>query len=341
MGKTANEDGTATSHWRVGFPINNYAVSLNIGPYVPVETIYNGLRGDRHETIVFWTTPERLEDARRTCEKLPRLLESLGRRFGEYPFFADKLWVVHAPYLGMEHQTLIAYGADFTDTAYGIDWVLAHELAHEWWGNKITASDWSDAWLHEGFSSYAEALVVLDTLGEDSYLAYMHELRARMTNQAPMVAGSDLTSMEALVPDTYGKGAWVLHMLRDLLGGDALDVILWRFADGDNPETCRFVTTQDFIDLVAEISGWELDWFWNRYLYTAELPVWTMARTSAGGSDRIAIAWDDPSFEMPLPVRVGDSIDLVAMPGGRAELTVEAGIEVEVDPDREVLVAER
>ena len=169
LAETTNADGTVTSQWRVSTPINNYAVTLNIGPYVPIETAYRGVRGNLDESLVFWSLPGAVNDAERLWRQLPGVLEIFGRRFGEYPFLADKLWAAHAPYLGMEHQTLIAYGGDFTDTEYGFDWLLAHELAHEWWGNKITASDWADFWLHEGFASYSEALLVLDTLGEERF----------------------------------------------------------------------------------------------------------------------------------------------------------------------------
>ncbi len=166
---------------------------------------------------------------------MPQILEVLGARFGEYPFLADKMWVAHAPYLGMEHQTIVAYGSGFEDNDFGFDELLLHEVAHEWWGNKITASDWADLWLHEGFASYAEALYVLDTLGEVRYLDYMQHLRIRMANRVPLIKGADLTSAEAFSPDIYGKGAWVLHMLRFLLGDELMTEILWRFADGDNP----------------------------------------------------------------------------------------------------------
>ncbi|MEE4270575.1 MAG: M1 family metallopeptidase [Thermoanaerobaculales bacterium] len=333
MGETTNPDGTVTSRWRVGFPVNNYAVSIAVGPYVPVEEIYRGVDGSRHETIVFWAIPEHLEEARRMWVQMPRILEIFGRRFGEYPFFSDKLWVAHAPYLGMEHQTLIAYGSDFTDNDYGFDWLLAHELAHEWWGNKVTASDWGDAWLHEGFASYAEALIVLDTVGEAAYLDYMHTLEIRMTNDDPLIKGTNLESMQGLSPDAYGKGAWVLHMLRYLLGDEAMTEILWRVADGDNPAACRFVTTNEFTTVTEEIAGRDLGWFWQRYLHTAELPLWSVTRTG----DRVTVAWDDPSFEMPLPVEIDGRRELVAMAGGRAELTVDPQAEVVVDPEREIL----
>ena len=341
VGETVNSDGTVTTRWRVGFPINNYCVTVNIGPYEPVEIPYHGIDGSLDETLVFWAIPEAVEDASRMWRQMPRILEVLGVRFGEYPFFADKFWVAHAPYLGMEHQTIVAYGSAFEDNEFGFDELLLHEVAHEWWGNKITASDWADFWIHEGFASYAEALFVLDVEGEARYLEYMQYLRARMTNRTPLVKGSDLTSTDAYSPDIYGKGAWVLHMLRFLMDEERFSEVLWRFADGENPEACRLVSTQDFIDIVEDITTWDLSWFWQRYLFTAELPSWTMDRVEDGRGERIELEWNDPSFEMPLPVRVGDRRRLVAMPEGRAEFRVDIGTEVVVDPDNEVLTAIR
>jgi aminopeptidase N len=339
LGNVVNADGTVTSRWRVGFPINNYCVTVNIGPYEPVEIAYHGVDGSLDERLVFWAIPEFVEDARRLWQQMPGVLATLGNRFGEYPFLADKFWVAHAPYLGMEHQTIVAYGAGFSDNDFGFDELLLHEVAHEWWGNKITASDWGDFWIHEGFASYAEALYVLDTLGEERYLDYMHVLRARMTNRVPVVEGADLTAAEAYSPDIYCKGAWVLHMLRLLVGDPRFDEIIWRFAGGDDPSACRFATTDDFMDLVEEVTTWDLSWFWQRYLFTAELPSWVMSRGQDGGAERIDLVWDDPAFEMPLPVQIGDRRRLVAMPGGRARFRVDRGTEVVVDPDREVLTA--
>ncbi len=241
----------------------------------------------------------------------------------------------------MEHQTLVAYGSGFEDNVFGFDELLLHEVAHEWWGNKITASDWGDFWLHEGFASYAEALFVLDTAGEERYLDYMQHLRSRMTNKRPVVKGSNLTATEAYSPDIYGKGAWVLHMLRVILGEEVMAEILWRFADGDHPEACRFVTTREFIDLVEEVGGRELDWFWQRYLYTAELPMWTLKTDTRVGDRVLNSSGTTGSFEMPLPVEIDGHRELVTMPGGRAELRVESGAEVVVDPDNEVLVTAR
>jgi aminopeptidase N len=213
--------GTTTTRWESSFPVNNYAVTINVGPYLPVEEIYHGIDGAQSAPIVFWALPEDVERARVLWRQAPRMLEVLGRRFGEYPFLADKYAVAQSPHLGMEHQTLVAYGARFRDNPYGFDWLLMHETAHEWWGNAVTVRDWADFWIHEGFATYSEAVFVNDTLGVEKYLAYMRRLRRGVRNRLPIVRGRDLDTVAAYHGDIYGKGACVLHTLRWLLGDDA------------------------------------------------------------------------------------------------------------------------
>ena len=336
LGDEDNSDGTVTSRWRVNYPINNYLVTVNIAPYVAIEERYHGIDGDLDEALVFWSTPESESHARIMWKQMPRILEVLGRRFGEYPFFDDKFAVAHAPYYGMEHQTLVAYGALFTDNAYGFDDLLLHEVAHEWWGNKITVSDWADFWIQEGFATYAEAIYVLDTLGDQRYLDYMKRLRQQVRNSEPLVQGDNLTSNEAYTGDIYFKGAWLLHTLKYLIGDEAFFEAILRFAT-DEQYAYGLVSSEDFIDLVAEISGVEFDWFWDRYLFRAEEPRWHLDRRESPDGDSIAITWDDRDFEMPLPIFV-DGVEMrLEMPGGRAGFQVDSGDEVVVDPEGRVL----
>jgi aminopeptidase N len=336
LGVTDNGDGTATSRWTVHYPINNYLVTVNIAPYVAIEERYHGVDGTLDEPLVFWSIPEYEPHARVMWKQMPRILEVLGRRFGEYPFFDDKFAVVHAPYYGMEHQTLVAYGALFTDNLYGFDDLLLHEVAHEWWGNKITVGDWADFWIHEGFATYAEALYVNDTLGEDRYFDYMDELRARISNEQPLVAGTDLTAADAYNGDIYHKGAWVLHTLRGLVGDEVFFEALYRFAN-DPEYAYGLVSSQDFADLVGDISGRDLGWFWDRYLHRAAIPVWRVERRQEGNGERVEIAWDDPAFVMPIEVDVGGERRRVEMDDGRASFTVAKDAVVEIDPDGWVL----
>lgn len=337
VGETVHDDGTTTTRWEVSYPINNYLVTFNAAPYVPIEATYRGIDGTLEETIVFWAIPEHVEAAKRMwAEQGAKILEVLGRRFGEYPFLADKFWVAETPYLGMEHQTIVAYGAEFTDNDYGFDELLLHEVAHEWWGNKVTVRDWADFWLQEGFATYAEALYVLDTLGEERYLDYMAKIRRRVRNRTPIVQGKDKTAFEAYVGDIYTKGAAVLHTLRWELGDEAFFEALHRFAN-DERFAYRLVETADFERLVAEVAGRELPWFWARYLARAEPPRWTLERAPAGTGERVTVAWDDPAFELALPVAVDGEERRVEMPGGRATFEVAAGAEVAVDPRGRIL----
>jgi len=302
LGEVDNDDGTVTSRWRV----------------------------------IFWSLPEYEDEARVMWRQMPGILEVFGRRFGEYPFLDDKFWVAHAPYYAMEHQTLVAYGADFTDNSYEFDDLLLHEVAHEWWGNKITVSDWADFWIQEGFATYAEAIFVDDTLGEQRYLNYMQRLSGRIRNRKPIIRGENLTSAEAYSGDIYFKGAWVLHTLRWLIGDEPFFEVVWRFAN-DPEYAYGLVSTGDLIALVSEVSGDEFDWFWDRYLYRAKEPLWHVERRAEGESERIEISWDDPAFELPLPVSVGGEILRLEMPGGRGEIVVERGTTIEVDPDGRAL----
>ncbi len=331
-----NGDGTVTSNWRVSYPINNYLVTVNIAPYVRIEERYHGIDGTLDEPLVFWVVPEYEHYARVTWKQMPRVLEILGQRFGEYPFFDDKFAVAHAPFYGMEHQTVVAYGALFTDNDFGFDDLLLHEVAHEWWGNKISVSDWADFWIQEGFATYAEAIYVLDTLGEARYFDYMARLRQRIDDRHPIVRGQDLTSSQAYSGDIYFKGAWVLHSLKWLLGDEDFFTVVWRFAN-DPEYAYGLVSSQALAELVFEVSGLEIGWFWERYLYQAEEPVWRVKRRLDGDRDRITISWDDSDFEMPLPVLVAGRERRVEMAGGRASFLVDRGAPVEVDPLGRVL----
>ena len=249
-----NADGTTTSRWEVTYPINNYLVSVNIAPYVPIEAIYKGIDGTLDERILFWALPEHAEKARVMWKQAPKMLEVLGRRFGEYPFLRDKYWVAEPPISAWEHQTIVAYGADFEDNKFGFDSLLLHETAHEWWGNKITAADWGDFWIHEGFGTYAEAVFVNDTLGVEKYLEYMRRPRQHLANERPIVQGRDITAGAAYIGDIYGKGALVLHTLRYLAGDEVFFRLVHRFAN-DERYAYRLVSTAHFEVLVAEELG--------------------------------------------------------------------------------------
>lgn len=126
----------------------------------------------------------------------------------------------------MEHQTIIAYGANFSNGSmtggkdWGFDALHQHELSHEWWGNLVTNSDWRDMWLHEGFGTYMQPLYEEQLAGKEKYLEYMRSIR--YFSNAMAIAPREVRSGDQIYGgDIYYKGAWILHSLRFLVGDDA------------------------------------------------------------------------------------------------------------------------
>ncbi|MEX1123370.1 MAG: M1 family aminopeptidase, partial [Balneolales bacterium] len=149
-----HDNGYSTYKWFVSTPINNYALSVNIAPYEVIEREYTSITGESFP-MYFWVLPENYAKAEQLFEQIEEQMAFYEEYLGPYPFRADKYGVVETPYLGMEHQTIIAYGAGFqNDVVYntnsGFDDLHHHELGHEWWGNMVTAYDWRDFWIHEG-----------------------------------------------------------------------------------------------------------------------------------------------------------------------------------------------
>ncbi len=148
--------------------------------------------------------PERVEDAERQMPGFLRDLDFLERTFGPYAWRGDGYKILHTPYLGMEHQTLVAYGSDFQDNAFGFDFLHYHELAHEWWANLGTAPDWRDFWVHESFANYSESLYAEDIAsrrdgpeaGRAAYLAYLKNTRRGHRNEIAIAPRETRTTQQ-------------------------------------------------------------------------------------------------------------------------------------------------
>ncbi|WP_263808087.1 MULTISPECIES: M1 family metallopeptidase [Salinibacter] len=332
-------DSTETYRWHVSTPINTYNVTLNAAPYVSLDTTYTSTSGDA-VPVAAYVLPS---DSARAARALPDFLDQvrfLEETLGPYPPRADKYGLAQSPFLGMEHQSLIAYGHDFTPGGLGygasFDALHFHELAHEWYGNLVTVRDWKDFWLHEGTATYLEALYAEARRGESAYHGRIDDFRQAMTGGTP-IARRDPTSAEDIYHgDVYNRGALALHTLRHVVGEEALRTILRRFAYPDGPvrdggTPFRNVTTAEFIRLAESVSGRSLDAFFEVYLYRDTLPVLETSRADG----RLQLRWThtgEATFEVPVPVRVADSTRRVSMTGGEGRLSVPADAGVAVDP---------
>lgn len=347
------EDGGSTRiyHWFVSTPINNYGVTLNAAPYETVDTTYTSVAGDRFP-VTYWVLPSNLEQGRELMDQILEHLRFFEETLGPYPFRADKYGVAETPYLGMEHQTIIAYGADYQNNQFGFDFLHHHEISHEWWGNMVTAYDWKDFWLHEGFGTYAQALYAGELNGPGGYHGYMRSVRGYLNNRKPVAPRTSRTTREMYFlssanqqsdNDIYYKGAWVLHTLRYLIGEEAFFRSLRRFAYPDSSlrsatdgRQTRFAATADYRRLVEELTGRDLEWFFEVYLRQPELP--RLIRERSG--ERLQLEWEAPGdrpFPMPVEVSIDGSARAVPMTGGSASISVPGDANVEVDPNRWIL----
>ena len=343
------EDGELVYHWHVSTPINVYGVALNIAPYRTISTNYESVAGDVFP-ITYWVLPENYEKGKVLFEDIVKTTRFLEETFGPYPFRKDKYGVAETPHLGMEHQSIIAYGNDYRGNRWGFDSLHHHEMSHEWWANLVTCRNWKDFWIHEGFGTYAQALYVEKLHGAQAYRETLLDYRGTLNNLSPVAPREAKTTIDVYFApgggDIYNKGSWILHTLRWLLGDEDFFVALRRMAypapeleartDGS---ACRFTDTEEIRAIAEKHSGRDLAWFFEVYLRQPALPRLEVDRSDG----RLRLTWHAPNglpFPMPVEVRIDGELRRVELPGGEAELEVGDSSDVVVDPNSWLLKVE-
>lgn len=337
-------DGRSIWHWRAKHP-NSYAIALNIGPYEVISGNYRSRFGN-NVPLFFWYLPGERAKAEALFAEFAPTLDFFEKVIGPYPFADEKLGVVETPYLGMEHQTINAYGNHYAKAPEGFDWLFQHELSHEWFGNQMTAANWDDYWLHEGFAQYLQPLYGQWREGAARYAAMMDTQRNRITAAAPLVSGQQRTEEDVYEAsrggpgsDIYYKGAWTLHSLRWLIGDAAFFASARRLVYGRaDPKpgnfAPRYASTAEYETIVAEESGRDLRWFFDAYLRRAALP--DLVATPEPGGLRLEWRAGGP-FPMPVEVQVDDRRITVAMADGTGHVDVPPDAHVVLDPDARIL----
>jgi len=255
--------------------------------------------------------------------------------------------VVETPHLGMEHQTINAYGNGYKKDINGYDWLMNHEFSHEWFGNQVTNRDWDDMWLHEGFAMYMQPLYLGWLRDRVHYDAEMLRQRGLVANRFAMVSGRPRPhgdpAAEAIDPgtDIYYKGAWILHTLRNQIGDAAFRRTMRELVYGrDDPKPGnfkpRYATTRDYVEIVNRVTGKDWSWFFDAYLHHAAIPELLAERDG----NTLRVHWqtrDGKPFPLPVDVRVGDRVVHLPMAGGRGETPIASGESYTLDPDGKVL----
>ena len=301
LGKEDLGNGYNRWSWKVSNPINNYDVVLNIGNYVHFGDSFQDLDLD------YYVLPYNLEKAKKQFEEVKPMMACFYEKFGEYPFVEDGYKLVETPYLGMEHQSAVAYGnkympgylgSDLSGTGIGLKWdfIIIHESGHEWFGNSITARDIADMWLHEGFTSYSEAVYIECRWGKEEALEYLKGIRKGIGNQETIIGDYGVNSEGS--GDMYYKGANLLNTLRSIYNDD----ILWWKTLKDYTETYKHQiintkTVETFFDQAIDL---DLQPIFDQYLRHSNLPELQLKKKKDG----IWYRWetDVKNFKMPVDV---------------------------------------
>ena len=339
-------DGRTTWNWSIKHP-NTYAIALNVAPYEVISGTYHSRYGNDIPTF-YWYLPGEERQAKALFAEFAPTLDFYETLIGPYPFGDEKMGVVETPYEGMEHQTINGYGNHYAKAPEGFDWLFQHEFGHEWFGNQLTAANWDDYWLHEGFEQYMQPLYGRWLQGEARYAAMMLDQRTKIVSKVPLVRGRVVTEEEVYEPtkggpgqDIYYKGAWMLHTLRNLIGDKAFfDATRLEVYGRPDPRPGnfrpRYGSSDEFIANVNKVTGKDYTWFFNVYLRQAALPKLLEKREG----DRLTLTWRVPAglpFPMPIEVGIGDRTEKLAMTNGTGTLTVPQGTHVVVDPYDRVL----
>lgn len=311
MSETLLPDNKKLTFWRTNYPMAAYLVAFSIGNFNKI----NDVIGNSSFPFVNYLYPSTNANSgvMDNIEWTKTAMTLFENHFGTYPFAAEKYGHMEFAVNGaaMEHQTMSSMNSFAKST-------IAHELAHQWFGDKITCGAWNDIWLNEGFATFGEQLVNEKNLMTHSefmnYLANQMNVITSQPNGSVYVDDSDLANIPVLFSGrlTYVKGGYVLRMMKWILGDEAFYQLLKDYAA--NPAFAySYAKTEDFKNQILVSTGRDFTGFFNDWIYGEGYPTYTIKWKQSANLDMnflVSQTQSDPSvsfFEMPLPVKVTGS----------------------------------
>lgn len=323
--------GTKTTwHWKTNYTINNYCVVFNAGHYKVERRTYQTVAG-RSVPMEYYVLDYNRPRAAKHLDLLERSTRLLEKYFGEFPFAKEKIGIVETPHLGMEHQTMNAYGNRYRYTKIGetdFDWLMHHEFGHEWWANKVSNKDWGHMWIQEGICSFGDVLFYNDFGGKDIYLKRMKEIALQTQNRLPIVQGDVVDSRQAYHSDIYGKGAFFMHTLRYVLGDDVFFPALKAFATDPSFTYDQTVVTNDVLQHFSKYAKKDLTPLFSLYLYSTD-KLSVRVRETAGNTYQIWL--ENMAMSLPLDVQTTTGRQRLMLSGKAIKIT--SGSMPVIDPD--------
>jgi aminopeptidase N len=303
LGSEDLKNGYTRWDWEVKSPINNYDITVNIADYVHFGENYKGL------DLNYYVLRENEAKARKHFELVKPMMDCFQQKFGKYPFTEDGYKLVETPYLGMEHQSAVAYGNHYQNGYLGndlstsgigmnFDYIIIHESGHEWFGNSITSKDIADMWIHEGFTMYSECVFVDCLYGPEKAKAYINGMHHNVDNDKPIIGPYGVNKEGS--GDMYPKGALMLNTLHHVVGDEKWWPMLLKYS-----ETYRhqIIDTKTVVDFFNAESGRDLTPIFDQYLRYTNIPGLEI-KINKG---KLMYRWkaDVANFNMPVDVVIG------------------------------------
>ncbi|MFT3844705.1 MAG: M1 family metallopeptidase [Lacibacter sp.] len=304
---SASVNGMKTWTWFVSRPINNYDVTMNVGKYARFSDTLTGEKGKLD--LDYYVLEYNVDKAKKQFEQVKPMIHAFEYWFGHYPFYEDGYKLVESNYLGMEHQSAVAYGNgfqngyrgnDMSGTGWGLKWdfIIIHESGHEWFGNGITTKDIADMWVHEGFTNYSETLFTDYYYGTDAGNAYVQGVRRGIRNDIPIIGHYNVNDEGS--GDMYPKAANMLHMIRQIIGDKSTFRMLLR--DMNDKYRYKTVTSAEIEDFISQRTGYNLSKVFDQYLRTTQIPTLEYYLTEENSSQVLYYRWSGcvKGFNMPI-----------------------------------------
>lgn len=313
--KTALGDTRNTFEWKVTNPINIYNVTFYVGDYYLIDGEYIDFK-DRKLSKKYWVIGKKFFVAKLHFKQVDGMLHAYEQYFGPFPFFDDGYSLVEAPYLGMEHQSGIAYGNNYNSGYLGgripadqkFDYIVIHESAHEYWGNSVSADDRADMWIHESFATYCEALYVEWINNYQKSVEYLLYQKPGISNRSPIVGPRDVAYDGWKDSDMYIKGSWMLHSLRNTVNDDQMWFKYLR-ALYDHFKI-SVTNTTEIVKFTNDYFKKDYTPFFQQFLMFNSLPILEYYVENKGGGILLYYRWKSDVEHFNMPQKIGNGTDL-------------------------------
>jgi len=314
---TTTSGSNKTTHFQHNYPIPAYLVAIAVTNYSIYTQTYNGAAGSF--PIVNYLYPENQTNSQAQLGQTLDIMQFFEDTFGQYPFHEEKYghaqWNVGG---GMEHTT-VSFMGNFSRE------LIAHELAHQWFGDKVTCGSWQDIWLNEGFATYLSGLIVEDQDGTEAFTSWKEQKVQNITafpNGSVYIPASDTLNEGRIFISrlSYNKGSMVVHMLRKKLGDATFYQGVQNYLN-DEDLAYAYAKTPDFKAHMETASGLNLTQFFNDWVYNQGYPTYNVTVTGPGPGNVLVTLNQSQSdasvsfFEAPVPIRLhgsgGQVLDVV------------------------------